>query len=228
MIADVNILKLFAYFAGLALKEQEAVLSVCSRKKVARGDMVIREGEPVGPLSLVVSGAVKVFTTSVEGREQIINVVYPGGPVNDVAFFDHGPHPTSAQALSDAVICQINRSDMELVMQNNSQVARNVIEALAGRLRQMVLLVEDLSFKRVINRLARILLDNAAGGALPGRRLTQQEMAAMIGTAREVVSRSLRAMEEQGIIQMVQHRIVIRNREGMRQLAETAGCDQSH
>ena len=85
---DKNILRLIPYFSTLSPVELEAVYPLCSVRKIARGDMVIHAGEASASLFIVVSGAIKVFITSLEGREQVVNVVYPGQAVNDMAFFD--------------------------------------------------------------------------------------------------------------------------------------------
>ena len=96
-----------------------------------------------------------------------------------------------------------------MILQIFTRVGLKVIKVLAERARQLLSLIEDLSFRHVSGRVARILLEHAGGGADPGPRLTQQEMAAMAGTAREVVARSLKALEEDGIIRLDRHRIVI-------------------
>jgi CRP/FNR family transcriptional regulator len=92
---------------------------------------------------------------------------------------------------------------------------------MARRLRRLISLVEDLSFRHVIGRVARILLDYAADAA-NGTRLTQRDMAAMAGTAREVVSRSLKTLEADGIINIDRHRITITNREALKKMVEPA------
>jgi len=99
-------------------------------------------------------------------------------------------------------------------------VALNVIRVLAAQVRNLVSLVEDLSFRHVIGRVARILLDHAGDGTMPLPRLTQQEMAGMAGTAREVVGRSLKALEEEGAIRLDRHRIVITDKEALREIME--------
>ena len=101
-------------------------------------------------------------------------------------------------------------------------MALNIIKVLAERLRQLVSLVEDLSFRHVIGRVARILLEQAGDGASPRPRLTQQEMAAMAGTVREVVGRSLKTLEEEGAIRLEHHRIVITDRRVLEEMVETS------
>jgi len=92
---------------------------------------------------------------------------------------------------------------------------------LAGRARYLLSLVEDLSFKHVIGRIARILLEHAGDGKVAGERLTQHDMAAMAGTVREVVGRSLKALEQEGAIRFDRYRIVITNKEILKKIMET-------
>jgi CRP/FNR family transcriptional regulator len=114
----------------------------------------------------------------------------------------------------------IRKNGLEVILRKYPQVALNVIKVMANRLRHLVSLVEDLSFRRVIGRVARILLENAGDGAAPRPRLTQRDMAAMAGTAREVVSRSLKTLEEDGVIRVGRHRIIITNRDVLKKMVE--------
>jgi CRP/FNR family transcriptional regulator len=113
---------------------------------------------------------------------------------------------------------EIGKNDMDALLRKNQQIAFNVITVLAGRVRHLVSLVEDLSFRHVIGRVARILLENAGDGTGAGSKLTQQEMAAMAGTAREVVGRSLKSLEDDGIIRFDRHRIVISDKEALKEI----------
>ncbi len=94
-------------------------------------------------------------------------------------------------------------------------LAQGVIENLAARARHLISLVEDLSLRTVSARLAKLLLTQAVGGAEAPRRLTQQEMAAQLGTVREMVGRALRSFEEEGLIRFDRHRIIILDQEGL-------------
>lgn len=209
MAVQVEFLKSVAYFSGLSPGELDSVRQLVFEKTAERGEVILFEGELAEALFFVVSGAVKVFKTSAEGKEQILSIVRPGESFNDVAVFDDGLNPAGAQAMGPVVVYGIRKSDLTVILQNYPRVVLNVIKVLAERARQLLSLIEDLSFRHVSGRVARILLEHAGGGADPGPRLTQQEMAAMAGTAREVVARSLKALEEDGIIRLDRHRIVI-------------------
>ncbi|MFC2010029.1 Crp/Fnr family transcriptional regulator [Chloroflexota bacterium] len=219
MAVEVEFLKSIPYFAGLSPAELDSIKQLIFERKVERREIILHEDEPAGAVFFVVSGAVKVFKTSVEGKEQILNIVRPGDSFNDVAVFDDSLTLVDAQAMGPVVLYELRKSEFRTLLQNYPQLALNTIKVLAGRVRQLISLVEDLSFRQVISRVARILLENASDGAGNGHRLTQQEMAAMAGSAREVVSRSLRALEDEGIIRLNRQRIVITDKEALRGMA---------
>jgi len=220
MAVDLELLKRIPYFSGLGAIELDGIRKVIFEKTFERGEMMLIEGESAEALYFVASGVVRVFKTSIEGKEQILNLVRPGDSFNDVPVFDSEPNPASAQAVGPVVLYGIRRSDVGAMLRDHPQVALNVIKVLAGRVRHLVSLVEDLSFRHVIGRVAKILLEHAGDGSVPLPRLTQQEMAAMAGTAREVVGRSLKALEEEGAIRLDRHRIVITDKEALREIME--------
>ena len=218
MAVPVEFLKSVPYFCGLSIAELHSIKEVIFEKTLQRGELVLIEGEPAEVLYLVASGAVKVFKTSAEGKEQILNIVRPGESFNDVSIFDGGPNPASVQAMGPVVLYGIRRSDLEIILRDHPQVALNVTKVLAGQARHLGSLVEDLSFRHVIGRVAKILLEHAGDGTGARPRLTQQDMAAMAGTVREVVGRSLKALEEEGAIRLERHRIVITNKEALKDM----------
>lgn len=216
MAVDFEFLKKVPYFAGLNTTELESIGKLIVEKTAGRGEMLILEGEIPSALRFVASGALKTFKTSADGKEQILNIVRPGESFSEVPIFDGAPSPVSVQTLGSVVIYEIRKNDVEAILKRYPQIARNVINILAGRVRHLVSLVEDLSFRHVIGRVAKILLENAGDGTGAGGRLTQQDMAAMAGTAREVVGRSLKALEDSGVIRLDRHRIIIRDKEALK------------
>lgn len=222
MTIEIGFLKSIPYFSGLIPGELDLIKKFIFEKTVQRGDIIVLEGDPAEAIYFVGSGAVKMFKTSADGKEQIINIVRPGESFNDVPIFDGGPNPTSAQAMGPVALYGIGKSDLDVILRDHPRVALNVINVLVGRVRQLVSLVEDLSFRQVISRVAKILLEYAGEGTGPSQRLTQQEMAAMAGTAREVVGRSLKALEAEGVIRIDRHRIVVTDREALEYAAEVS------
>ena len=222
MAVQVEFLKSIPYFSGLSLAELDSVRKLIFEKTAERGEIILLEGEPAEALYFVASGVVKCFKTSAEGKEQILNLVRPGESFSDVPIFDGGPSPASAQAMGPVVLYGIRKSDLGVILRDYPQVALNVTQVLSQRLRHLVSLVEDLSFRHVIGRVVKILLEHAGDGTGPRPRLTQQEMAAMAGTAREVVARSLKALAEEGAIRLERHRIVITDKEALKEMVEAS------
>jgi len=220
MTIDTEFLKKISYFEGLSPEELESIKPLVFEKKAERGEIILYEGDEAEALYFVVSSAVKVFKTSVEGKEQILGIIRPGESFNDVPVFDDAPNPASVQAMGDVVLYEIGKRELKALLQNHPQIALSTIKVLAGQVRSLVSLVEDLSFRQVIGRVAKILLEHASGevGSVP--RLTQQEMAAMAGSAREVVGRSLKALEEEGLIKLNRQRVAITNKEALRGMVE--------
>jgi CRP/FNR family transcriptional regulator, cyclic AMP receptor protein len=223
MTIDTAFLKSIPYFAVMSATELEAMKPLFSEKTVQRGEVILLEGELSDTLFFVAAGAVKVFKTSAQGKEQILSIARPGEALNDIPIFDGGTNPINAQALGPVTLYNLKKERLQNIMQQYPKMALNTSKVLAQRMRQLVTLVEDLSFRHVLGRVTKILLTHAGDGAGNTDHLTQQEMAAMAGTAREVVARSLKALEEQGFIRLERHRIVITDRKSMEDIVADSG-----
>jgi CRP-like cAMP-binding protein len=220
MAIQAEFIKSIPYFSGLSPAELDSLKGLIFETGAERGKFILLESEPADALYFVVSGVVKVFKTSADGREQILQIVRPGESFNDTPVLDGGLNPASAQAMGTVVLYGIKNSDMGTILRTHPQVALNVIRVLSQKVRHLVSLVEDLSFKHVTARLAKILLEYAGDGVSPTKpRLTQQEMAAMAGTAREMIGRSLKELEDEGIIRLEHHRIVVTDKEALKKWA---------
>lgn len=222
MAVQIELLKSISYFSDLNLAELDSIRKLIFEKTLARGEIVLFEGEPAKALYFAVSGVVKVFKTSADGKEQILHLIRPGESFNEVPVFSGGSNLASAEAMTPVVLYGIEKSDLEVVLRDYPQLARNLIQVISQRVEHLVSLVEDLSFRHVTGRVAKILLEYAGDQNGPRQRLTQQEMAAMAGTAREMIGRSLKAMEEEGTVKLERHRIVITDKEALREMAGVA------
>jgi CRP-like cAMP-binding protein len=222
MTAKVEFLKSIPHFVGLSETELDSIGKYVFEKRAERGEMLLFEGEPAEILYFVVSGAVKVFKTSADGKEQIFHIVRPGESFNDVPVFSGGTNLASAEAMGAVVLNAVRKGDMEVVLREHPQVAINVVHVLSRRVQELVSLVEDLSFRHVTARVAKVLLEYAVDGVGERPHLTQQEMAAMIGTAREMVGRSLKSLENGGTIRVDRNRIIITNQKALREMAGMA------
>jgi CRP-like cAMP-binding protein len=221
MPIDVEALRYIPFFAQLDQEELAHVASMTVERHYDRGDIILLEGEMGGALHYVGSGLVKVFKTSPTGKDQVLRLIAAGNTFNDVPALDGGPNPASASTLEPSTIYVISRAELRKLILTRPEVAEAVVKTLANALRHLVSLVEDLSLRRVAARVAKILLDQEAS-AREGQqvyRLTQQEMAALAGTAREVVGRALKELEAAGAIELHQGRTVVVDPERLRVLS---------
>lgn len=214
----IALLHRLPYFAALDEPALQAVAVSTLRRTCSAGEVIVIEGEPCAGLFIVQSGRVKITRSSLEGREQILHFAGPGEPFNDVPVFDGGSNPATVQAMEESTLLIVECSLMRDCLGRYPQLAQAVISVLAARCRQLVAMVEDLSLHSVTARLAGLLLDQAARPDAP--TLTRAQMAARLGTVREMVSRSLRELEQDGFIRLEGSRIVIADRDGLTRRAE--------
>jgi CRP/FNR family cyclic AMP-dependent transcriptional regulator len=216
-----KVLSRISYFADLSSAELESVRKrIAFEKKVEKGEIFLFEGEQSDYMYFIISGAVKVYKKSVNKKEQILNVASTGESLNDVSTFDGGGCATDMLAMTPVHLYAIRKEDIRALVAENPKIALNAARVLASKVRRDSSLVEVLSFDLVISRLARFLLKQAAAGAQPLPLFTQQDLAAMVGTSRVVVNRSLRTMEEKGAIRLVRRRIVVTDEEALKALVK--------
>jgi CRP-like cAMP-binding protein len=216
MTTGLDSLHAIPYFAGLDRSAFRDLADAVRERVYRKDERVLLEDEPCRGLYIVVAGRVKVFKLSAGGQEQVLRILGPGRTFNDVPVFDGGPNPAGVSALQESRIALIPRERILALMDRHPRMAQAVIRVLAARLRAMTVLVEDLTFRSVVARVAKLLLDCAAGREIlvedragACARLTQQQIATMTGSVREVVQRALKTLEREGAIAMGRARIRI-------------------
>lgn len=223
---DLDALRKIPFFATLAPDDLASVAAVTRERRYARGDIILLAGQDGGALYYVRRGLVKVFKTSEEGKEQTLRLLGPGHTFNDVPALDGGPNPASVMAMEPTNVYMTSGAELRRLIIERPGVAEATVRSLATALRHLVALVEDLSFRHVRARVAKILLEqeesqgeSATDEEQSRRRLTQQEIAAMAGTAREMVGRALKELESEGAIHSAHGRITVVSRERLQMLA---------
>ena len=218
MQIEIDALRSINLFSSLSDDLLVQVQKRMRARQVERGEILFLEGESGERMYYIQSGLIKVFKTSPDGKEQVLRLFRAGDTFNEVPMFDRGPNPASAMAMEEGVVYALYRADIQHLLDTYPALAASVIQVLASRLRHLVGLVEDLSFRHVKSRIARVLLTyNTEPAPESPHRLTQQELAAIVGTAREVVGRALKALELEGALQLDQGHITILNRELLEQ-----------
>jgi CRP/FNR family transcriptional regulator len=213
--AAVEALKALPYFRALGDEELAQLAARLVERAFDKDEVIFLEGEPCQGLYVVKEGTVKIFKLSPEGREQVLSSVKSGDSFNEVAVFDGGPNPANVAATEPTTLWVVPRPAVDVLIREHPEVAMAIIRNLGTRLRHLVGLVEDLSLRQVTSRLAKLLLETAADGE---RALTQQDMAARVGTVREIIGRSLKQLQAHGLIETERGRIVILDREGLEKI----------
>ncbi len=187
-----------------------------------RGEPVFWEADASQGLYIIQTGSVKLYKISQQGREMVINVLVEGESFNEVPVFDGEPNPVNVAALEDSRIWIVNAAAIRACLYKYPEVTRAVILNLSKNLRMLVEKVEELSFFQVITRLAR-LLNSLTPDELQGKpevRLTRDDLAARLGTVREVVARSLKELERGGVIRVTRRKIEIVDRKLLREWSQ--------
>ncbi len=220
MTSLADFLRSVSYFTALSAEEIKRIENHVLERSFAKGEILFLEGEPCGGLYVVKSGWVRIYKSSPEGREQVLLIARPGDSFNDVPVFDGGPNPASASALESSTVYIIPKETL-LALVADYPAALAIIKLLSTRLRHLTMVVEDLSFRSIVSRLARMLLSLAVaeGGPAPIPRLTQDEMAAIVGSVRDVIGRALRALERTGAIRIEGQRIFVEDTEKLREMS---------
>ena len=197
------------------------------RKLFSTGEMLFSEGEPCNGIHIIARGRVRIFKTSINGREQVLAVDGPGESIAELPVFDGGPYPASAVAVEDTEIAFISRRDFRAYCLEHPEVALKVLAVVGARLRRLVGIIEELSFTTIRQRLVSTLLRLAEN---EGKKTTcgiefllpasHQELANQLGTVRELVSRNLMRLQAEGLLDVEARQIVVKDMKGLSALLD--------
>jgi CRP/FNR family transcriptional regulator len=217
MVTDkIAALRRTTLFGELGEPELRALAERAVEHRLVRSEVLFVGGDEARGLYVVVEGAVRAFRESVEGREQVIHVEREGATVAELPVFDDRPYPSTVAAEEDSTVLFIDKRDVRRLCLDHPQIALAALKLLAGRLRRCAALVEELSLHEVDQRLARLLFSEArTRGEQTGSdivfelALSNQQIAARIGSVREVVSRALNRLQQNELISVNGRRVRI-------------------
>jgi len=217
------VLRRIPLFASLSPQEIAALAERAIEKRFAPGEVLFREGEDCRGLFLLGQGRVKIFKTSAAGREVMLAIEAAPSSVAEVPLFDGGTYPATVSAVEDVIAYVVTKQDFQHVCRLNPEVPLKVLAVVGQRLRQLVRVVESVTFGSVRQRLARALLEfgdqaHSDAFALP---VTHEELAFRLGTVREVVSRNLGRFQAEALLRVDRRKIILLDRPGLEQEAET-------
>ena len=210
-------------FAAFAAKELEPLAASLRRRRYARGEAIFLQGDPGTSLCLIETGRVKLGFTSPEGREVLLDLLGPGDVFGELALLDGEPRSADAVAVEPTQLLLLRRDEFVRFLEERPRLAVELLAVLSRRLRRDAQLVQDAAFLDVPARLARILLRLAEAegeateeGLVIQARLTQSDLAGLVGTTRETLNKWLGFYEEQGLIRWDKGQITVCRPEGLR------------
>jgi CRP/FNR family transcriptional regulator len=215
-----------ALFHGLPQEQIQALSRIAVSRSVAKGEEIFQAGEKAQGFYVVEKGKIKIYRAAMSGKEQIIHVWGPGDALGEVPVFQGSTFPASAQALERSKLLFFRREAFRSLIRKEPDLGMNMIALLAGRLRILVSQVAALSLQEVPQRLAAYLLLLAAGQESDTLclEMAKGQIAAYLGTIQETLSRTLRRMSEQDIIQVNGRHVVLLDMKRLENLA--AGQEQ--
>ncbi len=206
------------YFDTLPKPLLDEIMDHVQLRQYERGEVLLWEGDPCDGLYIILQGSAKIYRLSPQGRQYIIRVLQEGDTFAEVPTFDGGPNPVNVEALETSSVWVVDSEMLRRLVAAHPQFAQKVLVNFGAMLRGMVRKVSEMAFYQVTHRLARLISElppeELRGG---GTRLTQEQLAARLGTVREVVARSLRELERSGAIQVENRRITVTDKNALSQ-----------
>lgn len=213
----VDYLRSIPVFADLNDEQLLQIHHKTTVRRYIKGAFIFLEGDPGQGFHYVKSGKVKIVKTTDDGREHIINILGPGDLFAEVLLFNNRPYPATAMAAEDSVIGLIYNSDLEQMILSNNQLALQLIKALSQRLLYAQGKIKNLALNDVLARTAETLLRlgkeqgkaDSQGKIEIQLDLSRQDLASLVGTTRETVTRTLAALKRDQIIDVTGQRITL-------------------
>jgi len=189
-------------FSGLSAESLAEIEQHSSVKSFRKNAIIISQDDESYSLYVILSGRVKVFVSGEDGREAVLNYQGAGDYFGDLALIDQQPRVASVMATEASKFMIISRQDFLTCLSRNPEIAINLIKPMTQRMRMLAKNVSSLALMDVYGRVARILLQQAVEkeGEMVTGRITQQEIAEMVGASRAMVSRILKDLKTGGYI----------------------------
>ena len=213
--AKLKTLRSNQYFDDLPDEVLKDIMSHTQLREYDRGDVLFWEGDPCSGLHIIESGSVKLYRISPQGRHYIISVLTEGAMCNEVPAFDGGTNPVNVEALELSRMWVVEANMLRRLVKSNPEFALKILNKFGQNLRNLVRKVSEMAFYQVTNRLARLITELPIEESRP--HWTQEQLAARLGTVREVVARSLKELEKSGAIRIEDRRIQIADQDVLQQ-----------
>ena len=217
-------------FSGLPESHLEEIKNIAVDRYFNKGEIIFSDGDEGDGFFVVVEGLVKIFKVSSEGKEQILHIYGPGEPFGQVAVYAGRSYPASAQAIAKSHVLFFPRAAFVDLITRIPSLAMNMLAVLSMRLRQFTVQVENLSLKEVSGRLAAYLVylaDEEGKEDAVTLNISKGQLASLLGTIPETLSRVFTRMTELNLIEMDGRNIKLLNRSGLEELAKHGRINQT-
>lgn len=221
-----EILKRSPLFSGLSDAEIRQIEAIGIKKNFPKGQLIFAEGQKATGFFINLSGQVKVYKLSGDGREQILHIIFPMEAFAEAALFAGSTYPAFAESLTQTRVLYFPKERFFGLVRENPQLSLNMIGGLSFWLRRFVDLVEELSLKDVSARVSKYLLDSSIRlgrkqeeGIVFELEVNKTQLASRLGTISETLSRVFRKLRDRGIIRVEGQRITILNREALEEIS---------
>jgi len=212
----IDLIRRVPLFATLSEDEFKRLEHIFQVKTYRKNQIIFLEEETGNYMYIVLAGKVKVTKSTAGGKETILAIHQPGDFFGEMALLDGRTSPATVSAMEDCRIATIYNADFQRLLMGNEKVVRQIIQVLCTRLRQVWSQVQDLSYSTADDRIRAGILQLSrkhgvqdARGIIIDLKITHQELAELVGTSRETVTRTLARLQKQGILQLDQRRIVL-------------------
>jgi len=213
---DRAVLEKVPLFSGLSTDQMERLVQATTRRAFDKDTVVVEENEPGDTLYMILTGKVKVTNIGPDGKEVILSVLGPGEFFGEMSLLDEEPRSANVVAMAKTEMMLLRRRDFLNLLENNKEILSKLLAVLSARLRHANAQIRSLALLDVLGRIARLLLDIAhkegrklVDGSVVFRRPTHQEIASMVGTSRETVSRMIGDLSREGYIKISGKDIII-------------------
>ena len=226
----VDLLAATSLFGALPADELATVAAATTRRSYGRGEFVFHEGDPGSELYVVEQGRVKVTVTSLDGDELILATLEPPGVFGELAAIDGGLRSASVQVLAATTLLVLGRDTLLGLLAERPRLADALLRSLGALVRRLSDSAADLVFLDLQARVAKLLVRLAGDGRrLPGGAvalhlpMSQQDLAAAVGGARQTVNQVLQTLERRGYVERRGREVVVKDLDGLRRRAGLVG-----
>jgi CRP-like cAMP-binding protein len=222
-----HILAAHGLFGGLSNAELDRVLDFAHIESYRARRTIFLKGSPGRGLLAVLEGRVQIRAPGADGREVTLNIIEAGEVFGEIALLDGRDRSADAVAMTECKLMIIDRREFVPFLKQNTEIALRLIAVLCDRLRRTTEQVEDLLFLNLSSRLAKKLLNLGAGGARQSdgiklrHKLSQRELANLVGFSRESVNKQLAAWQKDKLIQIDDGAITLLNEPELQKIADS-------